>query len=105
MPATRTLAAQLSCARNVVLLAYEQLLTEGDLVSRARGGTFVSPLLPAARRRATTRHERVPSALSAPGRRLVQVAEDANAIGAWRRDVAIDFINYRDAHGACVSST
>jgi GntR family transcriptional regulator / MocR family aminotransferase len=47
VPPTRELARDLGCSRNLVLLAYEQLILEGYLVSQGRGaGTFVSPDLP-----------------------------------------------------------
>lgn len=46
LPPTRSLARDLSCSRNLVLLAYEQLTLEGYLVSRGAAGTFVSPDLP-----------------------------------------------------------
>ena len=41
-PSTRELARDTGCSRNVVLLAYEQLLIEGYFVSRQREGTFVA---------------------------------------------------------------
>ena len=43
LPSSRQLAVDLGCARNVVLLAYEQLMLEGYLATRHGGGTFVSP--------------------------------------------------------------
>lgn len=42
LPSTRKLAQQLKVARNTVVLAYQQLVAEGYLVSRARSGIFVS---------------------------------------------------------------
>lgn len=42
LPSTRKLARQLEVARNTVVLAYQQLVAEGYLVSRARSGIFVS---------------------------------------------------------------
>jgi GntR family transcriptional regulator/MocR family aminotransferase len=44
--ATRVLAAELGLSRNVVMLAYEQLLAEGYLVARTGAGTFVASDLP-----------------------------------------------------------
>jgi len=41
MLSSRELATQLSVSRNIVLLAYEQLIAEGYLVSRPGAGTFV----------------------------------------------------------------
>ena len=42
LPSSRKLAEQLSVARNTVVLAYEQLIEEGYLVSRQRSGIFVA---------------------------------------------------------------
>ncbi len=45
-PSTRALAKDLGVSRNTVILAYDQLLAEGYLVSREGSGTFVSTQLP-----------------------------------------------------------
>jgi GntR family transcriptional regulator/MocR family aminotransferase len=42
LPSTRDLAQQLGISRTVVVLAYEQLLSEGFAVGRAGSGTYVS---------------------------------------------------------------
>jgi GntR family transcriptional regulator/MocR family aminotransferase len=42
LPSSRKLAQQLSVARNTVVLAYQELIAEGYLVSRARSGIFVN---------------------------------------------------------------
>ncbi len=42
LPSSRRLAQQLDVARNTVVLAYQQLVAEGYLVSRARSGIFVN---------------------------------------------------------------
>src|ERR1700730_10076765 len=44
--ATRRLAEELGLSRNVVILAYEQLLAEGYVVGRTGAGTFVASELP-----------------------------------------------------------
>lgn len=44
--ATRTLATELGLSRNVVMVAYEQLLAEGYLVARIGAGSFVASDLP-----------------------------------------------------------
>jgi GntR family transcriptional regulator/MocR family aminotransferase len=44
--ATRVSATELGLSRNVVMLAYEQLLAEGYLVARTGAGTFVAADLP-----------------------------------------------------------
>ena len=46
LPSTRALAEELNVSRNTVLNAYQQLLAEGYLESRAGSGTFVVPVLP-----------------------------------------------------------
>lgn len=46
LPSSRMLASELSVSRNTVLTAFEQLLSEGYLVSRAGAGTFVADELP-----------------------------------------------------------
>src|SRR5688572_16359448 len=43
LPSTRALADQLGVARGVVVEAYEQLVAEGYLASRAGGATRVAP--------------------------------------------------------------
>lgn len=46
VPASRALSEQLGVSRNTVILAYEQLLSEGYIESRPNVGTFVSSDLP-----------------------------------------------------------
>ncbi|SKC96120.1 DNA-binding transcriptional regulator, MocR family, contains an aminotransferase domain [Burkholderia sp. CF099] len=46
LPGTRTLAQQYNLARGTVAAAYEQLLSEGYLVTRTGSGTRVSAVLP-----------------------------------------------------------
>lgn len=46
VPASRALSEQLGVSRNTVVLAYEQLLSEGYIESRPNVGTFVSSNLP-----------------------------------------------------------
>jgi GntR family transcriptional regulator/MocR family aminotransferase len=46
LPASRALAAELSVARNTVVLAFEQLLAEGYVEARVGAGTYVSETLP-----------------------------------------------------------
>jgi GntR family transcriptional regulator/MocR family aminotransferase len=43
LPSSRKLAQQLGVARNTVVLAYQQLLDEGYLLSRERSGLYVNP--------------------------------------------------------------
>jgi GntR family transcriptional regulator / MocR family aminotransferase len=46
LPATRTLAHELSVSRNTVLLAYDHLLAEGYTVGQTGSGTYVAAVLP-----------------------------------------------------------
>jgi GntR family transcriptional regulator/MocR family aminotransferase len=76
LPSTRALARDLAVSRNVVLLAFDQLLAEGYVSGRVGSGTFVSPVLPDAalvtRPAASPRSERVAVArLSRRARRIV----------------------------------
>ncbi|GAM72497.1 transcriptional regulator [Vibrio sp. JCM 19236] len=43
LPSSRKLSQSLNVARNTVVLAYEQLVDEGLLVTRARSGFYVNP--------------------------------------------------------------
>jgi GntR family transcriptional regulator/MocR family aminotransferase len=94
VPASRDLARQLMWSRNLVILAYEQLLAEGYLVSTSRAGTFVSAHLPTARSsqsRGSAGSEATPG-LSDSGRRLSDAARDARQISRWPRTCGIDFM-------------
>lgn len=46
LPSSRDLAKELSISRNTVLAAYEQLQSEGYLLTRAGSGTFICDTLP-----------------------------------------------------------
>lgn len=46
LPSTRMLARELRVSRNIVVIAFEQLLAEGYLESRTGAGTFVTKTLP-----------------------------------------------------------
>src|SRR5215470_12914490 len=46
LPSTRTLAHELRVSRNIVVIAFEQLLAEGYIESRTGAGTFVTETLP-----------------------------------------------------------
>ena len=78
LPATRTMARELGVSRNTVLLAYEQLLSEGYAVGQTGSGTYVASSLPDAMLTAASvpeAVERVPTEvtphLSAYGRHAV----------------------------------
>ena len=46
LPSTRYLAAELQTSRNIVVIAFEQLLAEGYLQSKTGSGTFITKTLP-----------------------------------------------------------
>jgi GntR family transcriptional regulator / MocR family aminotransferase len=101
LPATRTLAVDLGCSRNIVLLAYEQLVLEGYLDTKEGAGTFVAQGLPGgpaigkrAEGRGGQKRRRAP--LSSRARLIVDGAARARAVTRdWRR-AAIDFM-----YGVC----
>jgi GntR family transcriptional regulator/MocR family aminotransferase len=71
LPSTRSLAADLRVSRNSVMLAYEQLIAEGYIVSRSRAATRVAAEVPA--RSAPARSApaaKVPAQISSYARRL-----------------------------------
>ncbi|MEP7216405.1 MAG: PLP-dependent aminotransferase family protein [Anaerolineaceae bacterium] len=83
LPPTRTLAANLSLARNTVLEAYEQLIAEGYLTARHGSGTFVARDLPDRTFRvpqpaslADPGHREPSHRMSAFGRRVLEVETD-----------------------------
>src|SRR5262245_39877998 len=57
LPSTRELAADLRVSRNTVVLAYEQLLAEGYVVSRNRATASVASSLPASASPASSRQK------------------------------------------------
>jgi len=61
LPSTRTLAGELGIARSTVVTAFEQLLAEGYLDGRSRGGTYVAPALPDELLHATARGDHAPA--------------------------------------------
>jgi GntR family transcriptional regulator/MocR family aminotransferase len=81
LPSTRALGLELGVSRNVVLLAYEQLLAEGYAEGRAGSGTYVAAALPdtprASRPHRGPRGVRMvrprPGRLSRYGRRLAEI--------------------------------
>ena len=48
LPSSRALAERIGVSRNTVSLAYDALVAEGHLASRARSGIFVAAIVPAA---------------------------------------------------------
>jgi GntR family transcriptional regulator / MocR family aminotransferase len=98
VPGTRELARELACSRNVVLLAYEQLVLEGYLVGRTKAGTFVSAELPcpSAGQARTQREQPRSLSLTARGRALADLSAEARPIIAGARGLAINFM-----YGTC----
>ena len=107
-PSTRELARDTGCSRNVVLLAYEQLLIEGYFVSRQRQGTFVASGAQGAQGASGARGaagaagaqsaagvqsaSRARGALSAQGRRLIDATRQALGNVPYHPGCAIDFM-------------
>ena len=74
LPSTRELASDLRVSRNTVMLAYEQLLAEGYVVSRNRATTSVASALPTSTMPASSRAMHGdPPAISAYARRLTRL--------------------------------
>jgi GntR family transcriptional regulator/MocR family aminotransferase len=95
LPPTRELARDFGCSRNIVLLAYEQLVLEGYLVTRQGAGTFVSPAWPRAARpvpAASPARALETPRLSQRGRLGVEAAERAREAMSRRPGMTIDFI-------------
>lgn len=95
LPPTRDLARDLSCSRNLVLLAYEQLTLEGYLTSRGGAGTFVSPDLPSGSSGAAPPAPAVTGsaavALAPAGHRIAATAARSISVYRDRRPLDIDF--------------
>jgi GntR family transcriptional regulator / MocR family aminotransferase len=83
LPPTRTLAAQLGVSRGVVVEAYQQLVAEGYLTSRAGGYTRVAVGPEALRKRALPADEQAPRIDFGYGRADVSSFPRA----AWLRSV------------------
>src|SRR6266403_965398 len=74
LPSTREFAADLRVSRNTVMLAYEQLLAEGYVVSRNRATTAVASTLPTSAMPASSRPQLgQPPHVSAYARRLIRL--------------------------------
>ena len=94
LPATRHLARDLGCSRNIVLLAYEQLVLEGYLSTRKGAGTFVAARLPLPGGVRSAGDVRAPAAprLSQRGRVAIDAAAGARAAISTRPGMNIDFM-------------
>jgi GntR family transcriptional regulator/MocR family aminotransferase len=98
LPVSRALARDLGISRNVTLIAYEQLISEGYAVGRVGSGTFVSAAVPDTMLRAPDTLTRAgltpqrPAQLSAYARRLLVEPPPTPADFTRRR---YDFAYYR----------
>jgi GntR family transcriptional regulator/MocR family aminotransferase len=94
LPSSRALAADLGCARNLVLTAYEQLLLQGYLSARTGAGTFVAKDLAGRRKPRAPLSAAAPrtSVTSASGRRIVAAAVRGRSTVARPAGVPIDFM-------------
>lgn len=79
LPSTRALAASAGVSRNTVLLAYEQLLSEGYAAGRRGSGTYVPAELPETM---TAVPPMRIGAAAAPPQRLPRLSRRAGRIGA-----------------------
>ena len=87
LPSTRALATDLRVSRNTVMLAYEQLLAEGYIVTRDRATTSVARALPARAAAASRPRPAATAPVSGYARRLMQRLEGLPA----RQSVRYDF--------------
>ena len=85
LPSTRELAADLRVSRNTVLLAYEQLLAEGYVVSRNRATASVASTLPMSGVPARSKPGHLPP-VSAYARRLTTLLGTPSARSGLRYD-------------------
>lgn len=98
VPSTRAIASDLAVSRNIVVIAYEQLLAEGYLVARTGAGTFVAAELPekltlvGGERRPRRNAAQEPARLSAYASRIAAQAQDAGFTWEPRREpLSYDF--------------
>ena len=96
VPSTRAIASDLAVSRNIVVIAYEQLLAEGYLVARTGAGTFVAAELPekltlvGGERRPRRNAAQEPARLSAYASRIAAQAQDAGF--TWGASTRAPFI-------------
>ena len=91
LPSTRQLAADLRISRNTVMLAYEQLLAEGYVVSRDRATSSVASTVPTCAVPAAFRPKPGhPAPVSAYARRLIRLL-DAPPARSTRPGLRYDF--------------
>ncbi|QYD66970.1 PLP-dependent aminotransferase family protein [Paraburkholderia edwinii] len=86
LPSSRELADQLGVARNTVVLAYQQLVEEGYLISRERSGHFVNPSMLEGQHDFARWREAGADA-DATGAHAPENAADADARPDWNRRI------------------
>ena len=97
LPSTRTLGLELGVSRNVVLLAYEQLLAEGYAEGRTGSGTYVAGALPETARAARPHRgfrsvgAARPGRLSRYGRRLAELPPPSPTMPPVEQRLPYDF--------------
>ena len=92
LPSTRLLARELGISRNTALLATEQLLAEGFVVSRERAGLFVAAIAQRPSGAAPRKPDARPLRLSAAGARMQAVVGAGRASwNPWQRLLPYDF--------------
>lgn len=93
LPGTRRLADDLGVSRNIVIMAFDQLVIEGYVESRVGAGTVVSTArsaMPVNHKHQKTVPVRLPM-LAPAGRRLVDAASAGLALAAHRGAVKYNF--------------
>lgn len=88
LPPTRDMARDLGVSRNVVVAAYDQLLSEGYVQARVGSGTWVSPQLPDTRLTVTPAETGERSAQSVQPR-LSELAQRAMAANPVNHDLQV----------------
>ena len=100
LPVSRILARDLAVSRNIVLIAYEQLIAEGYAVGRVGSGTYVAAVVPdsmiriPSSGRAETSARTVAAKLSRYGARLLTAPDSDAPIDNSRPRLRYDFAYY-----------
>ena len=98
LPSIRGLAEQLQVSRNTVVLAYQQLLAEGFLITRERSGIYPNPAMMSEKLSAADRHQGAGGAIdwsarvrtAGSRRERGQVAPNDRVVGDSFLDSSVD---------------